>query len=214
MVNGWRKKGWQGQCLISFPFALPFKQSEHCHFFRQILPFPTFHIQPLIIKRQFCLLLSYGNPQWDKWAFFHLRDGLGFGPVPSDFSRNCEARVGQSKSLGPCQPSFKHWTPSQISSSWWLREASEFKASGFVPGDSDSRLFLHWILWGYKRQPGSKSGTWVSLLIIPCPCKSHSWLKYHFISFCQWIKLDLLWFILVCRVTKGREWKCRVGFFF
>lgn len=159
-----------------------------------MLPLPTFQIQPVIIKRQFSLLLSCGNPQWDKRAFLHQSDGLDFGPVPSDFSRNCKARVWQSTSIGPCQPSLKLWVSSQVSSSWGHREASDFKVSGCVPGDSDSRSALHWILWGHKRQPASKSGTWVSLLIIPHPCKSHSWLKStcHFISPCQWIKLDPL----------------------
>lgn len=154
------------------------------------------------------------NPQRDKRAFLHQSDGLDFGPVPSDFRRNCKARVWQSTSIGPCQPSLKLWISSQVSSSWGHREASEFKVSGCVPGDSDSRSALHWILWGHKRQPGSKSGTWVSLLIIPHPCKSHSWLKStcHFISPYQWIKLDPLWFILVCRATKGREWKYRGDF--
>lgn len=77
------------------------------------------------------------------------------------------------------------------------------------PWRSDSRLALHWILWGYEGQPDSKSE--VSLLIVPHSCKTHSWQKStcHFISPCQWIKLDPLWFILVCRVVQDREWKCR-----
>lgn len=47
----------------------PSKQSENSHFFRHILPLPTFQTQPLIIKRKFSLLLSYVNPQWDKRIF-------------------------------------------------------------------------------------------------------------------------------------------------
>lgn len=127
--------------------------------------------------------MSFSPLKW--WAWFW-----------SCFFRGGKAGVGQSYSLGPCHP-LLNCILSQVSSSWGHREASEFRVSGFVPGGSDSRLALHWILWGHERQPGSKSGTWVSLLIIPHPCKSHSWnppaISFLPISGLNWALSDLSW---------------------
>lgn len=151
MFNGWQKKGCQGQCLTSFPYTVGFFQAKWklsllqthiatAHLSGSTIDYQETIFSPLVLWESTMGQMNFSPPKW--W--------FDFGPVPSDFSGNCEARVGQSNSLGLCQPPLKLWILSQVSSSWRHREASEFQVSGLAPGGSDSRLALHWILWGYE----------------------------------------------------------------
>lgn len=156
----------------------PSKQSENCHFFRHVLSLPTFQTQPLIIKRQLSLLLSYGNPQWDKWAFLHQSDGLIFILLPQTSVEIVWLGLDKAIALGHGNLLLNfEYCPRSLQVDDTERPQS-FRAV-VLSLRQWFRMVLHWILQGHKRQPGPRSGTWVSLLIIPHPCKSHLLAEIH-----------------------------------
>lgn len=126
--------------------------------------------------------MSFSPLKW--WAWFW-----------SCFFRGGKAGVGQSYSLGPCHP--------LLNSAYYPRslQAEDTERPQIL---GSVVLSLEAVIpdWRFIEYCGDMKGSqapspWVSLLIIPHPCKSHSWnppaISFLPISGLNWALSDLSW---------------------